>query len=213
MRHAVHCDFSTSTPKHNNITPVETVPPLNLLDLELLNNFISSTSTTLSNDPTIRNLWKTAIVRKALTSDFVMRALLAVSATHIAAYRSTQKHHYLSHGMAYHDIASRQAIMLMQDMRQEDMEDLYIFSVLTVYFGKWMALAPRFLHSNVGDFATNKGMLTDDTFTQRWEAREITHLRPRPAAICCLNGCFSSTASIRLFLLFKSVPTMASCHR
>lgn len=90
----------------------------------------------MSNDAAIRNIWKTAIVRKALSCDFVMRALLAVSATHMAAYRPDQKHHYLSHGIAYHDIASRKAITLMGEMRTEDLEDLWIFSVLTMYFGK-----------------------------------------------------------------------------
>lgn len=63
-----------------------------------------------------------------------MRALLAVSATHIAQHRPNQKHHYLSHAMAYHDIASRKAIALMVDMLPENLEDLWIFAVLTMYF-------------------------------------------------------------------------------
>lgn len=107
---------------------------MNLLDLELLHNFTSSTYNTLTNDATIRTIWKTAIVRKALQREFVMRALLSVSAIHIAQYRPNQKHHYLSHAMAYHDMASREAVTLMGGLLPEDLEDLWIFSVLTMYY-------------------------------------------------------------------------------
>ena len=36
--------------------------------------------------------------------------------------------------MAYHDIASRRAVSLMAEMPPENMEDLWIFSVLTMFF-------------------------------------------------------------------------------
>jgi len=114
--------------------PVESVSALNLLDLELLNNFTSSTYSTLSTDPELRNFWKTAVVRKALGCEFLMRALLAVSATHIAQHRPSQKHYYISHAMAYHDIASRKAVSLMVELLPENLEDLLVFSVLTMYF-------------------------------------------------------------------------------
>lgn len=134
VKNGAHCDFALLVSRPLDIVPVETVPPLNLLDLELLNNFTSSTYNTLSNDPSIRNIWKSAIVRKALNCDFVMRALLAVSATHIAQHRPSQRHHYLSHAMAYHDLASRTAISLIGQLLPENLEDLWIFSVLTMYF-------------------------------------------------------------------------------
>lgn len=116
------------------MAPIETVAPLNLLDLELLNNFTSSTCNTLSGNPTNRNIWKNAVVRRALSCEFVMRVVLAVSATQIAQHRPNQKHYYLSHAMAYHEIASRKAVSLMAEMRPEDLEDLWIFSVLTLFF-------------------------------------------------------------------------------
>lgn len=89
-------------------------------------------------------MWKTSVVRRAFHSEFVMRVILAVSATQIAQHRPNQKHYYLSHAMAYHDIASRKAIALMADMHPENLEDLYIFSVLTLFFALG---SPRDTHS------------------------------------------------------------------
>jgi len=63
-----------------------------------------------------------------------MRALLAVSATHIAQHRPSQKHYYISHAMAYHDIASRTAVSLMAELLPESLEDLLLFSILTMFF-------------------------------------------------------------------------------
>jgi hypothetical protein len=134
VRHGAHCDFALLVSRPLDIVPVESVPSINLLDLELLNNFTSSTCNTLSNDSGLRNIWKSAIVRRAISCEFVMRALLAVSATHIAQYRPSQRHHYLSHAMAYHDLASRKAVSLMEELLPENLEDLWIFSVLTMYF-------------------------------------------------------------------------------
>ena len=134
VKHGSHCDFALLTSHPVDIVPVESVPALNLLDLELLNNFTSSTYSTLSTNQELRNFWKNAVVRKALGCEFVMRALLAVSATHIAQHRPSQKHYYMSHAMAYHDIASRRAVSLMAEMLPENLEDLWIFSVLTMFF-------------------------------------------------------------------------------
>jgi hypothetical protein len=36
--------------------------------------------------------------------------------------------------MAYHDLASRKAVSLMEELLPENLEDLWIFSVLTMYF-------------------------------------------------------------------------------
>lgn len=143
-KHGSHCDFAVPTSQPVAIVAVESVPALNLLDLELLNNFTSSTFNTLTNNPELRIFWKNAVVRKALGCEFVMRALLAVSATHIAQHRPSQKHHYMSHAMAYHDIASRKAVSLMRELLPENLEDLWIFSVLTMYFAMG---SPRDHHS------------------------------------------------------------------
>jgi hypothetical protein len=112
----------------------DSLPPLNLLDLELFHNFTTATYATLCIDPASRNIWKNAIARRATGSDFVMRALLSVSALHMSKHRPERKNRYLSHAIAYHDHAARQASTMMTQMNPENLEDLWIFSVLTVYF-------------------------------------------------------------------------------
>lgn len=76
------------------------------------------------------------MVRKATGCEFVMRTVLAVSGMHIAQYRPEQKHLYISHAMAHHKAAGRIAIGLMAELLPQHQEDLWIFSVLTIYFGK-----------------------------------------------------------------------------
>lgn len=65
-----------------------------------------------------------------------MRSVLAVSGMHIAQYRPEQKHLYIAHAAAHHKAASRTAIALMTELLPQHQEDLWIFSVLTIYFGK-----------------------------------------------------------------------------
>lgn len=65
-----------------------------------------------------------------------MRALLAVSAVHMAQHKPDQADHYLSHGILYHQIASRTAVDLLHELRPENCENLWIFSVFTIYFSE-----------------------------------------------------------------------------
>lgn len=108
----------------------------------MLHNFTSSTYTTLTSDPVIRNIWRTAVLRKAVGCEFVMRTLLAVSGLHIAQHRPEQRHHYISHAASHHKAASRTAIGLMSDLLPQHRENLWIFSVLTMYFGKRLRQLP-----------------------------------------------------------------------
>lgn len=140
MKHSVECHFAAKLVNRSAAPGLD--PPINLIDLELLNNFTSSTYTTLTSDPTSRNIWRTAVVRKATGCEFVMRTILAVSATHMAQFRPEQKHLYVSYAMEHHKAASRTAIGLMAELLPQHQEDLWIFSVLTIYFGKARVYRP-----------------------------------------------------------------------
>lgn len=107
-----------------------------MLDLELLHNFTSSTYTTLSTDPGSRNVWKSTVVRRAIGCQYIMRSLLAVSGIHIAQHRPEQKNTYITHALSHHRAASRLAMDLMTEVLPQNQENLWIFSVLTVYFGE-----------------------------------------------------------------------------
>lgn len=108
---------------------------LNLLDLELLHNFTSTTYTTLTNDPELRAVWRGPVMRRAVSCEFVMRAVLSVSAVHIAQHRPGEWQRYMSCAAAHHQLASRTAIELMAEDQPDRQDDLWIFSVLTIYYG------------------------------------------------------------------------------
>lgn len=134
LKHGACCDFALPATRPADIVSIASTPALNLLDLELLHNFTSSTCNTLSSSFEVRSAWRTAVVRKALHCDYVMHALLAVSGTHMAHHRSDEKHHYLLHATRHHDIATHAAIPLMVNLIPENIESLWIFSILTMYF-------------------------------------------------------------------------------
>ncbi|KAJ0309114.1 hypothetical protein COL516b_003012 [Colletotrichum fioriniae] len=107
---------------------------LNLIDLELMHNFTTFAFNTLSTDPVVRQMWKVPVVRLALECDYVMRALLSVSALHLAHNRPERRDFFISRALTYHQMASRTAMGLMGALDGENCEKLYLFSVLTIFF-------------------------------------------------------------------------------
>ncbi|EXF76623.1 hypothetical protein CFIO01_12700 [Colletotrichum fioriniae PJ7] len=119
---------------------------LNLIDLELMHNFTTFAFNTLSTDPVVRQMWKVPVVRLALECDYVMRALLSVSALHLAHNRPERRDFFISRALTYHQMASRTAMGLMGALDGENCEKLYLFSVLTIFFGMFFCHSPPFCH-------------------------------------------------------------------
>ena len=105
-----------------------------MTDLELMHNFTTFTCVTFSSDAILRNLWRVTVVQVALECDYVMRCLLGMSALHLAYHRPDRRDYYVARALQYHQIASRSAMALMTDVKEENAENLYLFSVLTIYF-------------------------------------------------------------------------------
>lgn len=106
------------------------------MDLELLHNYTIATYATLSNDLLLRQLWKVTVPQMGLSCDYVMRSVLAVSALHMAFHRPDKREFYISRALLYHQLASRKAMSLMAKVRSETAENLYLFSILTIYVGE-----------------------------------------------------------------------------
>lgn len=113
---------------------------LGMLDLELMHNYTVTTYATLSSDPLIRQLWKVTVPRIGLGCDYVMRSVLAVSALHIAFHRPDARDRFISKALLHHQLASRKAMRLMATVTPETAENLYLFSVLTIYVGEFSSL-------------------------------------------------------------------------
>ncbi|PHH55453.1 Sterol uptake control protein 2 [Ceratocystis fimbriata CBS 114723] len=122
---------------------------LNLIDLELLHNFTTSTYATLSSDPGVQNVWRITVVRFGVQCEYVMRSILAVSALHIAHHKPQKRDFYFSRALTYHQLASRAATPLMTNLAtsNEGWECLYLFSVLTIFFSFGSTKHSDVLHS------------------------------------------------------------------
>ena len=137
-RHGTGCDFvhdSGAPSPSRQLSNGAGNGDLGMLDLELMHHYTASTYTTLSADPTIRSLWRGPVVRMALGCPYLMRAVLAVSALHLAHYRPEAKDRYLCVALQHHQLASRHAAALMSDLSRVEGENLFVFSVLTMVFG------------------------------------------------------------------------------
>lgn len=110
------------------------LPGLNLLDLELLHNYITTTSFTLHTDPAMKILWKINVPQVGFQYDFVMRGVLAISALHMARYKPERKDYYIAHAMQQHQLGLRMATSAMHDLTKENCTGVWLFSALTLFF-------------------------------------------------------------------------------
>ncbi|KAK3689699.1 hypothetical protein B0T22DRAFT_177160 [Podospora appendiculata] len=127
---------------------------LPLLELELLHNFTIHTYSTLTADEHVADFWRTTVVQIGLRCDYIMRAVLAVSALHLAYHRPEKRDFYTAHGIEFHRRASRSAMQLFHVVSATDTDNaanLFLFSMMTIYF----ALASPRLSLPDGSFTIN----------------------------------------------------------
>ncbi|KAL2256889.1 hypothetical protein VTK26DRAFT_965 [Humicola hyalothermophila] len=110
---------------------------LPLLELELLHNFTTKTYTTLTADPCLWDFWRGDVVQLGLRCDYIMRAVLAVSALHLAYHRPDRRDFYSAQSILLHRKASHSAMRAMAagtDMDIDTATNLFLFSMLTMFF-------------------------------------------------------------------------------
>ncbi|KAL4404549.1 hypothetical protein CABS03_14344 [Colletotrichum abscissum] len=119
-------------------TPIRPAPAidqaLNFVDLELIHNFTTAVYMTLSTDDLVRQMWRVSVVRMALKCEYVMRTLLSISALHLAHQRPERKEALVAKALLYHRSASREAMELMSALDERNAENLFLFSLLTIFF-------------------------------------------------------------------------------
>ncbi|RDW82323.1 hypothetical protein BP6252_03435 [Coleophoma cylindrospora] len=107
---------------------------LNLADLELLHNYTTSTVSTITFDPMLRDLWRINVPQLGFEYGFVMRGILAVSALHLAYNKPAKREYYLNLAMHQHQTALRDGIAIVSSVNEENCPAVYIFSILTFLF-------------------------------------------------------------------------------
>ena len=129
---------------------------LPLLELELLHNFTTLTYSTLAVDPGVCDFWRVTVVQIGLQCDYIMRAVLAISALHLAYHRPERRDFYTAQGIVLHQKAARSAMRFIAPSGIESLDDavnLFVFSMLTIYFGKDLCCFFRFELSSIHSFS------------------------------------------------------------
>ncbi|RYP31426.1 hypothetical protein DL767_005783 [Monosporascus sp. MG133] len=127
------------------------LPSFTLGQMELLHHYTASTALTLSSNAQVRNVWQDRVPRLALHADYVLHALLAISALHLAHLRPRARHFYWTMGVQLYQTALGKAKLAMEHISEENCTELYLFSTLTCFF----SLAKN------GDVATRSGQGED----------------------------------------------------
>jgi hypothetical protein len=109
-------------------------PALNLLDLELLHNFSTSTCYTLSSDPALKTLWRINVPQLGFSYDFVMRGILALSALHLAYFQPEKREFFTAQATLQSQAGLQAATLILPYLTRENCSAIYIFSVLTCIY-------------------------------------------------------------------------------
>ena len=76
--------------------PRLSIVQLEMKNLELLHHFTTATYATLSMDEDLREIWRLVVPRIAFSYEFVMHAVLAMSALHLSVLKPTDKSYSLT---------------------------------------------------------------------------------------------------------------------
>lgn len=125
-------DAVQAPPSQNRLPPVgQQWPALNVLDLELLHNFCTSTCYSLHGNPTLKTLWRVNVPQLGFTYDFVMRGILALSALHLAHSRPDHREKFISQAMLHNQESLRAVTAILPNITKENCSAVYLFSVIT----------------------------------------------------------------------------------
>ncbi|UKZ94598.1 uncharacterized protein TrAFT101_009459 [Trichoderma asperellum] len=179
-RHGVECDFPRPTatfPQSTNAAPGSPlnqtqepaansvvipddlaggtscqIPVLEAIHLELLHNFTTLTSQTLSGDPVLKNLWRINVPKVGFSHDFVMRSIFALSALHMSLFASEKREFYLNIARSEHGAALREISSVLSHVTAENCSAIYITATLTFIYAWACPRQPGdfFLVSNSG---------------------------------------------------------------
>ncbi|KAI1102937.1 hypothetical protein F4804DRAFT_311589 [Jackrogersella minutella] len=105
----------------------------NTLDLELLHHFTTSTCFTFSTEPMIRNFWRVNVPRMGFTYSYVLKAILSLSALHLARFKPGRRDSLIEQAMVHHNASSSMALPVLNDLTPEDSVPILFFSMLTSY--------------------------------------------------------------------------------
>jgi Fungal specific transcription factor domain len=111
-----------------------TAAPLNIMDLELMHHFCTSTCLKIHNDSTITRIWSISVPVLGFSHDFVMHGILAVAALHLAYLRPEMRDIYLPQATYHHEEGLRKATPALSQLEEGNGSAIYSFSGLTILY-------------------------------------------------------------------------------
>lgn len=124
-------------PSPEKALPISPAPDLNLYDLELLHQFLTSTCFATAQLPEVTAQMQLTIPLLAQTYPFVMRGILARAATHLSRLRPSRQSHYAMLAASHHDKALTDFRTTLQNMNESNCNALVLYAKGLV----WCALA------------------------------------------------------------------------
>lgn len=132
--------MSPTPPAAQQILPsLPQLPPIvpasvDVLDLELLHHYTTSTCYTLSRSPAVQAVWRDEAPRIGFSTPPVLQAVLALSALHLARSRQPQGPRFQAQALLHHRTALHAIVPMVASLAQNNGAGLFLFSTLTCMF-------------------------------------------------------------------------------
>jgi Fungal Zn(2)-Cys(6) binuclear cluster domain/Fungal specific transcription factor domain len=131
--------IATDTPKSALDSRLESV--FSLVDLELLHNYETLTSHTLSGIPQMQTFMRVDVPRIGFAHPFMLHSLLAICALHLAHFKKDVRDFYTSQAEKHYEIALGTATTLLPNINRENCAALYMFAAFCATYT--MAIGPK----------------------------------------------------------------------
>ncbi|KAF2002450.1 hypothetical protein P154DRAFT_618522 [Amniculicola lignicola CBS 123094] len=141
-KHAVSCDYpspvsqspmptqlspaSSTTVSGDELRGVEWGP----ITAELMHHWSTSTSCTLSEEPTLQTFMQVTVPHIAFGHEHVLHMILAISALHLSRLRPDQERFYTEHGERHYQAGVTKAIPALSDLNEENCHSVFMFAAL-----------------------------------------------------------------------------------
>ena len=102
-------------------------------EADFFHHYISFTSASLSDSPMIQALWRNEVTKEALPYDFLLHAIVSLSAAHMAHLDPQRRSHHAQVGYHHQEVACRRSIPFLRQITPENCHALFAFaSVMAV---------------------------------------------------------------------------------
>ncbi|KAG4419972.1 hypothetical protein IFR04_006912 [Cadophora malorum] len=134
IKHTLECVYALSKVQVTSTSLSDGAHDLNLVDLEFLHNYCTSTALTLHRDPPTIRLWSITVPEFGFIHDYVMHGILALSALHLGYCHPERKEFCTRQATLHHKLGLEKATPALSAFSEENATAMYLFSALTCLY-------------------------------------------------------------------------------